>query len=424
MKAQSVVLGMILLSLPGLTAAGQFAPGDAIVAVAAMGGSGKPLLGVTPQGVVYTVTSLLPRLPTMVIPAPDNRGVLLSAPTQNITVGMIFRVAPDGSITSIHQGLHYYSMHVDGHGNIVGITCSNGGQWHVVRLGNSGATTLYAGNHWVATVGGIDLPTGDFVFTDPQYLYRISLHGPNQVTTLLKQAPIRVNALGSVHADPDTGDLIGFWNVNQSPQLPYYPVIHRLRVGSPSRLTTIASGWFSGSVGASDRDPATGQFVLPGHESSGRHAIFRYDLRTNAVSTLASLPTNVSPLAVAVAGSRHLAGLDEAKPGQVYRLLVSSPTEIGADYAIGLSLGIHPGIPVAGGRRLPLNPDPLFFWSIQNTGVFSGFRGRLNLRGEALGKIAFPALPALSGIRFFACAITIANSRISVISEPLGVTID
>jgi hypothetical protein len=172
-----------------------------------------------------------------------------------------------------------------------------------------------------------------------------------------------------------------------------------------------------------DRDPATGQFVVPAHERTGFHAILRYDLRANAFTTLVPLPSTMGPLAVAVAGSRHLAGIDEARPGKVYRLLVSSPNEIGADYAIGLSLGFHPGIPLPGGRRLPLNPDLLFFWSIQNAGMFSGFRGRLNIRGEALGRIAFPAIPALSGVRFFASAITIVNSRISVISEPLGVTI-
>ena len=128
--------------------------------------------------------------------------------------------------------------------------------------------------------------------------------------------------------------------------------------------------------------------------------------------------------AVSVAGSRHLTAGNAAYPGQPLSLLVSSPAEPNAAYAVAASFGFRAGIPVGNGRRVNLDPDALFFSSITGTGIFTGFQGILNTRGEASFTMQIPPLKGLSGTRFFAAATTIVNGRFSVISEPVGITIE
>jgi hypothetical protein len=70
---------------------------------------------------------------------------------------------------------------------------------------------------------------------------------------------------------------------------------------------------------------------------------------------------------------------------------------------VALSLGKSPGIPIGGGRVLPLNPDPLFFGSILGgPPVFGDFAGLLDGNGRATAKLWIPKVTQLKGLRFFA----------------------
>lgn len=61
--------------------------------------------------------------------------------------------------------------------------------------------------------------------------------------------------------------------------------------------------------------------------------------------------------------------------------------------------GFH-GIPVDS-RRLPLDPDPLFFTSLNTFGVFLGYQGYLSATGQATAAINIPSLPALVGVSIY-----------------------
>jgi hypothetical protein len=417
MRSPRLALRLLALALLGSPCLAQYNPLDAVVAVA----SPTPcsLLGITPQGVVYTVTARLPHYPATVIPAPDNRCLLVSGSGPTPGSYLTVTVTPGGTVTSLFAE-QLVGMDVDGGGNLVGICSHTFHTMSIVKVNSRGITTLYTRPHPGATLGAIDLASGDFIFCDQDHAYRLSLHDFTQFSTLLALAPARLSPRGGLHPDPTTGDMLAFWNASAPP--PVTPSIVRLHTGSTPAQTVVRSGWFSGHVGGGDRVPGSGQFVIPAMAIQGSNAVYRFDPQSGAIVTLTAIPGALDPRSVAIAGSRHLWAPNDARPGRPYRLVVSSPAEPGAAYAIGVSFGFLPGIPV-GGRRIHLNPDSLFLLSMQNRGIFSGFRGTLDARGEGVGTIAIPDLWCLSGLRFFAVAITHASGRIRVISEPLGITI-
>jgi len=422
MRAISAVVGLVVLAFLCIPTWAQYTPGDVVFTDG--DSHGQFLWGMTRQGRFYTVTrrSSLPLFwgwSASVAPAPDNRSLWVSGgdPWQN---HYLSQVAPDGSITTLlygvtnAAGIAVSSIDVDGAGDVILGHGSN-----IVKRTHAGFTTIHSGAPLTyLRGGGIDLTSGDLVVVDASGIFRVSLRGPARVSTVMTGL-YQGRSLGAgLHDDPETGEMVGSWG----------DVVFRLVIGSPGALTTLDNGTpFRGNA-ALDRDPQDGQFLIPsGWDRFTQNCIFRFDARFKAITRMVRLPLayprGVFPTSVTVAGSRHIWAVGKAQPGKRYALVASFPSEPGALYAVGVSFGFRPGIPVSGRRKIYLNPDALFHCSLTNSGIFSGFGGVLSAKGEGFAAIAIPRMPGLSGLRFFASAVTIVNNRISSISEPLGVTI-
>jgi len=409
-----LALGSALLTCVSLSA--QFIPGDVVVT------TNTSVLGITPQGSVYTVTTRLPMGSGLLRPDPVNRG-LVTATDRGLA-----RLAPDGTVTSIFTGstsLFCTSLDVDGEGSVI-LCCSDPQGPAILKYAHGRMTTLHSGPPFVRLQGGgLDLRSGDLVVYGgdsapfSSRFYRVTLGQARHITTLIDMPFPRYYAFReSLHHDPESGDMLLFSSLSAYRlTLTPAPIVTSLHVGLP----------LGERVGAVDRDPADGRLVvasqvIPRPPPVPRDGVFRFDTRTATFQTVRVF-TGVMFFAATVAGSRHLCGLTEARPGLVYSMLVSSPNEPGARYGVALSFGFRPGIPVGGGRKIYLNPDSLFLASATGRGPFYGFQGTLNAQGEAVAAVAIPGLAGLSGLRFFASAITVVNNRISVISDPVGVTI-
>ncbi len=417
-RASALLLGLALC-LVCAPAAGQYSPGDVVVIDQRNIGQNWPIWGITSQGKIYTVTTLLPLGAYSIAPAPDNRSIWVSGKgNAGYTTSS---VAPDGTIVNFNVDLQnlFSSIDVDGGGNAI---LGNLVRPEIKKYAGSSFTTLYTGSPITNIIGGgLDLYTGDLVVLDSAGIFQANLHGTVKLSTVI--APItRPRNGGSLHDDPDTGTLVGAWSNGSA------TAIYRLALGTPGILSTLWNGSTMETFGALDRDPFDGRYVIPAAASSVSSrpsAVYRFDARTSILTTLATFPGTLraSPMGATVAGSRHLCAGNEARPGQAYTLMVSSPNEPGAAYIIACSFGFGPGIPLGQGRKVYLSPDALFNYSLQNTGIFSGFQGLLGPKGEAIATLKIPNIPQLSGFRFFAAAVTINQNQISVISDTLGVTI-
>jgi len=407
MRAISAVVGLAFVTLTCIPAAAQYNPGDVVFPDFI----NQRLLGITSQGRVYTVTSALGVAGWTATPGPLNRSVWVSGNLPFATV----QVDQKGTVVRLST-LCFYAMDVDSSGNVVG-----GAGSQIVKVNSGKVTSLWSGPPFSGICGGgIELQTGDLILADPSHIHRVVLHGNVKVSTILS---IGSGVGHNLHSEPETGTMIGSW----------WNGLFRLRLGPSPGMSTLYVGTPFSSVVGLDRDPSDGSYVIANgcRDFNTASAVFRLDARSKAIATLASFsckfpypPGTVFPTAVTLAGSRHLCGINDARIGTAYRLQVSSPNESGAVYAVAISFGFRPGIPVGkSGRTVYLNPDPLFHYSLSNSGICSGFQGRLNSAGEASASIAIPNIPSLSRLRFFACAVTIVNNQISVISDPLGVTI-
>ncbi len=95
-------------------------------------------------------------------------------------------------------------------------------------------------------------------------------------------------------------------------------------------------------------------------------------------------------------------------------------------YAAGVSLSATTGIPVAGSRTIPLDPDGLFNTYGLLPGIFRGFFGVLSGSGKGTAQVAIPYSPALVGVRFHSAFVTLqaaAPGGIRDISDSLQITI-
>jgi len=403
MSVVRTALTLLLIPIWVPSVIGQYTAGDLVV-----NGQTSSLFGVTPQGRVYTVTSRLPfpSIARELVCAPDNRTIWVLLNPNPMNTPALLSVAPNGTITFVRTGSMVQIMDVDGGGNAL---LSDG--MNIMSYGAGRLTTLYANLPWRFVGGGsIELATGDLIATtsSPTGIHRFTLHGTPRTSTVthLIHFPHRVVN------DPETGGMVGVTD--------YY--VFQATLAPTPTVTPLL--WTRGALrfGWPVRDPRDGRFIVPYHTGQNP-LLYRLDARTRAVTTIVQLPGSLTATAVTLAGSRHLCGLNAARPGGLYSMLVSSPGEAGFRYGVALSFGFRPGIPVGGGRKIYLNPDPLFLASATGRGPFYGFQGTLDARGEAVAAVAIPNLAGLSGRRFFASAITITQNRISVISDPLGVTI-
>jgi hypothetical protein len=111
-------------------------------------------------------------------------------------------------------------------------------------------------------------------------------------------------------------------------------------------------------------------------------------------------------------------------PGTSITIAWNAPGEANRFYAMAASLGRVPGIPVPGGRVVPLNADALFAWSfLSQSPPFAGFSGRLDVAGVAVATISIPADPRLTGVRFFVGGVTVSGGAVARISNEESVSI-
>jgi hypothetical protein len=400
----ALTVGLITVLVPSVIS--QYTAGDLVV-----NGLQCTLFGVTSQARVYTVTSWYPNLARAqpLACAPDNRAIWAVLNPSPLGPNVV-SVAQNGTITTLQMANMLQVMDFDGAGNAILRDTLSGTTILKFRAGR--LTTLYSNLPFQFVGGGsIELATGDLIATswNPAGILRFSLHGAPRWSTVMQL----IHGPQRVVNDPETGGMLGITD---------YYVFHATLGPTPSVTPLV---WASGGLrfGWPVRDPRDGRYIIPYH--TGRNPLLlRLDARTKAVTTLVQLPRSVvNSTAVAIAGSRHLCGLNDARPGGLYSMLVSSPNEAGAPYTVALSFGFRPGIPVGGGRKIYLSPDPLFLASATGRGPFYGFQGTLDARGEAVAAVAIPNLAGLSGRRFFASAVTVVKNRISVVSDPLGVTI-
>lgn len=410
----------LLVSAAGASA--QYAAGDLVVADQRGTTGNQRLMGITRAGVVYTVTASMPSYAWGLRPAPDNRSLWCSGlGPQGFTT---FRVDPAGVITSIlvDNGSLFSCIEVDGAGRLI---LGNANDGSILEHDGTRFTTIRSGPPLSTILGGaLDRATGDLIVVDGSIsrgnrIFRIARHPAVALTTVMVGIPA-VSYTAGLHVDPD-GTMIGSWGASAWQQA----AIRRLTLGASPSLTTLYLHTAPiHHMAILDRDPWDGQYVVPTTTDTRVSTVLRFDANLRAVTGSYPIPGSFTAMSATVAGSRHLASLDEPRPGRALRLLVSSPLEGGSFYAVALSFSTGPAIPVGGGRSVRLAPDPLFFLSLTNAGIFSRFNGVLAASGEATATLSIPPITALSGVRFFAAAVTYTRTNgVSTISETIGATI-
>lgn len=127
-------------------------------------------------------------------------------------------------------------------------------------------------------------------------------------------------------------------------------------------------------------------------------------------------------------GPPQLTALAPARIGTALPLSVQAPTWIGAPFVVAFAASTQPGIPLAGGRVIPLNPDPIYDLSLapQNGFVFNG-QGVINGNGTSVvwTLLQIPYDPALLGLTIFGAMVTLDPSHptgIGGISPALPIT--
>lgn len=397
----------LLMILVASGACAQYQTGDVIVSFQRSSSATSVLLGVTPAGSVYTVAAGLPYIVPSVMPAPDNRSLWFSG--HDAWQSVFGRVARDGTVTSFYRGSAHESpaMDLDGGGVVAADWKGNS----IIRVDHANRiSTIYSGAP-ISRIqgGGIDLVSGDFIFTQFNGVYRADVLGRGPISTVFAGS---LWSFGLLHTDPTDGSML------QSSR----QTIQKL-IFSPSGTGAFVTlvQLLSQPAGALDRDPTRGDYVFTMGNVLGQ-VVMRLHANPTHLEAVAILGQGNCGAAT-VAGSRHLCPGQPPVPGGTYSLLVSSPAEPGASYVVALSFSLRPAIKVGPKQTVYLFPDTLFHLSLGNSGIFSGFQGRLNTQGEAIATVRVPAIQSLRGIRFFAACMTLVGGRVGVISDTIGTTI-
>ncbi|MBN2489791.1 MAG: hypothetical protein JXQ29_02955 [Planctomycetes bacterium] len=416
------LLGTALLA-PGFAAQND---GDAIVAV--FNSPTTDLLVVTPTGVVITlITRPSGSAPDGLAVAPGNDGGLFveaDATTRALSVlkfqsaaSLITLATLPGTFTRVS------TLWADQGGDIL-VLSSTGTDRGVYRMAAQGgplttiAHPLLGATFQVPFAMAEDLLTGDIVLLDAgNYFHRVDRTG--KITSIRYTLPPSMSSTigGNLDIDHVTGLMYITYN--------NYLLTLDPRTGATT--TILQPKPTNRNYYGIDHDPLGGGFYLSANQltaPAGRY-LLRYDARTGILTTVAPLPAaNVTQLSDLLTWkSRMLSGLTRPAWGQPYALRLEIPSEAGQGYAAAASLGTLQGIMVKG-RRIPLDPDPLFFATLQLPGIFSKFQGVLSASGMAGLTVNTPPLPGLAGIRLFLAAVTYDAGGIRVITEPLGVTIE
>ena len=102
------------------------------------------------------------------------------------------------------------------------------------------------------------------------------------------------------------------------------------------------------------------------------------------------------------------------RPGETLELVARGRPD--AVYLAGSSF-FNTGIPVGGGKAVPLYPDALLVLSRSSPAIFQDFTGVLNADGDAVLRIAVPNEPALVGTVFYTAFLTLSATNPGRVDE-------
>jgi len=425
MRNTLLVLPLLLLFSPMFAAQNA---GDAVTT--AYTSSTTQMLTVTPGGVVTTVLSRAgTALPDGLAVAPANQGAIWAETIQSPRSIDILQLGGGGVVTTLAPLPTTFTrvptLLVEQSGDIL-ILNSSGTDRGVFRMpARGGAISTVAHNSTNANFTAPfameeDLITGDIIVLDlMNSFHRIDRAG--KVTTLKYTLPPSSSLAPSanVHADVLTGMMY----------ITYANYLFGFDPSNGATTTIIQSSTTNRTIFYGiDSDPYGGGYFLPVYNVSpaptGRF-LMRFDPVKRILTTVATLSTATVTLGDVISWeSRMLGGMTRPIWGQDYSIFLSAPPEASQSYMAAAALGFQLGIPVGNNRRIPLDPDPLFYLSIQAPAVFVNFQGILDAKGSTTLTVKIPPFPQLAGLRFFLAAVTYDQGGIRIITEPLGVTIE
>lgn len=273
-----------------------------------------------------------------------------------------------------------------------------------------------------APVGSIPTPTNTAAIrVSPDGARLVAMHQPNAFTTAMRawdlanprqpqslgDAPVAAEASAVRPAfDPGNRFVVSVATTSLNPS---FVMLFDAHAATPSNLYMLAAGAFvlQGLTVTRDGNRA---FVAV----TERHlpaSIREVDLRNpNAPAfTNRVMLRFFAPYELVAFGALHADG--PVTIGANHPVRLSVPTRGGASYAMAASFGTAPGIPVGGGRVVPLQPDALFAASRALPSVFQNFTGVLDGQGQAVATVRVPATPALRGLSFFVAAVVLDPSQ-------------
>lgn len=109
-----------------------------------------------------------------------------------------------------------------------------------------------------------------------------------------------------------------------------------------------------------------------------------------------------------------ITGVDNPNIGRCTAYQLNAWLNKNENYFAAASLGTVPGIILSNGRRVPLNPDALFFLS---SSIFTQ-QGILDNSGQATLRLSRLPIGLPEGLTFYLAFVTIRNGNIAAISDP------
>jgi len=385
------------------------------------------LLAVTPNGVVQTIfTRPNTNTPDGLAAGPANDGGIMVEGSGSPNSLHVLKFQGATSITTLATlpatFLRVPTLLVDAGGDILMLNATGNDRGVYWMPARGGPLTTIAHNNTNAAFTtpfamAEEITSGDLVVLDAgRKLHRIDRSGKVTTITMVLPPSLSVAVTGNVDVDQGSGLMhitYGNYFLGLDPNTGATTTIYQPTSTSRSNFYGL------------DGDPFGVGYYMTLYQitpTPSGNLLVRYDPGNGKLTTVATLPSGTLT-DVVTWRSRMLGGLTRPTRGQAYRVQLSVPVEAGKPYFAAASLGTLPGLPIAG-RRVPLNPDALFFLSIQVPAIFSGFQGQLSNAGRGNLTVNIPPAPQLLGFRFFLAAITFDGNGVRAISEPLGVTIE
>jgi len=193
--------------------------------------------------------------------------------------------------------------------------------------------------------------------------------------------------------------------------------------------TTIGPGGLTAysGIGCFDIGPSGTFWAI--NLAGGAYQLVRINSTTGA-PTLAGALTGITVsgamTGLASFSAASLVGSGSPRPGGTVNLALTATSDAGLPYQLGSSLGTGP-IPIDT-RTLALSPDDLLRVSVNDywPWIFAGYRGVMDVNGQAHAAIHLPNIPALIGVRLHTAFLTIdpqAPSGIRSISTTFSFSI-